>query len=280
MKTKKLGRGLGELLGEMDEVYENELSSKNSIVEIPLQNIRPNPYQPREYFDETSLYELGCSIKDNGLIQPIVVTEDIDGYIIVAGERRYRASKLMKLKTIRAVILNSNENEMRQFALIENIQRDDLNAIELAKAYSELIKLHNITHDELSNIIHKSRTQITNTIRLLQLSQKTQQALIDKKITAGHARVLVGLDEQTQLIVVNSIIGQKLSVREVENMIKSMKMEQKQISKDKIADITLDFSSIKEKFNTLGFKHKISKNKLTIEFENNSQINDFLNFLS
>ena len=137
MKTKKLGRGLSELLGEMDEVYENELSSKNSIVEIPLQNIRPNPYQPREYFDETSLHELGCSIKDNGLIQPIVVTEDIDGYIIVAGERRYRASKLMKLKTIRAVILNSNENEMRQFALIENIQRDDLNAIELAKAYSE-----------------------------------------------------------------------------------------------------------------------------------------------
>jgi len=279
MKTQKLGRGLGELLGEMNEVYENEISSKNTILDIPLKKIRPNPYQPRQFFDEDSLNELGLSIKDNGLIQPIVVTEDIDGYTIIAGERRYRASKLMKLKTIRAIVINSDKIKMQQFALIENIQRDELNAIELAQAYLELIKLHKITHDELSNIIHKSRTQITNTLRLLQLSQKTQKALVDKKITAGHARALVGLDEKKQLLVVNSIIGQKLSVREVETMIKTFK-EEKITPNNNHAETIFNFTSIKDKFNSLGFKHKISKNKLTIEFKNEEQINLLLNYLS
>ncbi|MEO1953210.1 MAG: ParB/RepB/Spo0J family partition protein [Campylobacterales bacterium] len=279
MKTKKLGRGLGELLGEMDEAYENEVSSKNSVVEIPLSDIRANPYQPRKHFDENSLLELGHSIKKDGLIQPITVTEDIDGYIIVAGERRFRASKLMKLKTIRAIVINSNEQQMRQFALIENIQRDELNAVELAQAYSELIKLHDITHEELSSIIHKSRTNITNTLRLLQLSSKTQKALIDKKITAGHARALIGLDEKNQDLMVNSIIGQKLSVREVELMIKSMK-NNPQISKKLQKTTSLDFSYIKEKFNSLGFKHKISSNKLTIEFQSDEEIEKLLQYFS
>ncbi len=279
MKTRKLGRGLGELLGEMDEAYENEVSSKNSVVEIPLDDIRANPYQPRKHFDENSLLELGHSIKKDGLIQPITITEDIDGYIIVAGERRFRASKLMKLKTIRAIVINSNEQQMRQFALIENIQRDELNAVELAQAYSELIRLHDITHEELSSMIHKSRTNITNTLRLLQLSLKTQKALIDKKITAGHARALVGLDEKTQDLMVNSIIGQKLSVREVEIMIKSMKNNPK-ITKKTLNNPVLDLSSIKEKFNDLGFKHKISSNKLTIEFQSDEEIEKLLQYFS
>ena len=279
MKSKKLGRGLGELLGEMDEAYENEVSSKNSVIEIPLSDIRANPYQPRKNFDETSLVELGQSIKKDGLIQPITVTEDIDGYIIVAGERRFRASKLMKLKTIRAIVINSDEQQMRQFALIENIQRDELNAVELANAYSELIKLHSITHEELSAIIHKSRTNITNTLRLLQLSIKTQKALIDKKITAGHARALVGLDEKTQDLMVNSIVGQKLSVREVEIMIKSMKNNPK-LNTKVVDSVSLDLSSIKEKFNSLGFKHKFSSNKLTIEFESDKDIEKLLQYFS
>lgn len=277
MKSQKLGRGLGELLGEIDEAYENEVSQKDSIIEIALKDIRPNPFQPRKHFEESSLYELGESIKNDGLIQPIIVTEDVDGYVLIAGERRLRASKLAKLKTIRAIVLNSDEQKMRQFALIENIQRDELNSIELAHAYGELIKLHNITQDELSTKIHKSRTHITNTIRLLQLSQKTQRALIEKKISTGHAKVLVGLDEKQQQLIVNSIVGQKLSVREVEATIKSIK-NNKTESYSKPETISYDFKEIREKLSALGFKIKNSNKSLTIEFDNENQINKFLTY--
>ncbi|ABB44686.1 chromosome segregation DNA-binding protein [Sulfurimonas denitrificans DSM 1251] len=279
MKTQRLGRGLGELLGEIDEAYENEVPQKDSIVEIPLKDIRPNPYQPRKHFEESSLFELGESIKNDGLIQPIIVTEDVDGYVLIAGERRLRASKLAKLKTIRAIVLNSDEQKMRQFALIENIQRDELNSIELAHAYGELIKLHNITQEELSTKIHKSRTHITNTIRLLQLSQKTQRALIEKKITTGHAKVLVGLDEKQQQLIVNSIIGQKLSVREVETVIKSMKNNNNETKKE--SEVTLyDFKAIKDRLLQLGFIAKSSNKNLTIEFKNELQLELFLQNIS
>ena len=276
MKTQRLGRGLDALLGEIDEAYENEGSQRDEILEIPLKDIRPNPFQPRETFDETALAELAESIKNDGLIQPIVVTEDIDGYILIAGERRFRASKLAKLKEIRAIVLNSDEHKMRQFALIENIQREELNSIELAKAYNELIKLHKITHEELANIIHKSRTHITNTLRLLQLSEKTQKALLEKKISAGHAKVLVGLDEKEQQVMVNSIIGQKLSVRDVESMIKSKKTAE--VKESKIADTTekLDLLGVKRALSELGFSVKTSQNKVTINFDSQDDIADFL----
>jgi ParB family chromosome partitioning protein len=276
MKSQALGRGLGALLGEIDEVYDNEVSQKDSIVEIPLKDIRPNPYQPRKTFNNDSLNELSESIAKDGLIQPIVVTEDIDGYIIIAGERRFRASKLAKLKTIRAIVLNNDEQKMREFALLENIQREDLNPIELAYAYNELLELHKITHEELSKVIHKSRTHITNSLRLLQLSKKTQKAIIDKKITAGHAKVLVGLDEKQENMVVNSIIGQKLSVREVEAIIKNIKQTSKQ-TKDQNHQL-YNFSELKERLNTLGFKTKVQKNKITLEFENEAQIEKFVKY--
>ncbi len=274
MKTQALGRGLGALLSEIDEAYENEVSAKDAVIEIPLKDIRPNPFQPRKTFDEDSLYELSESIKKDGLIQPIIVTEDIDGYVLIAGERRLRASKLAKFKTIRAIVHNSDESKMRQFALIENIQRDELNSVELAYAYGELIKLHNITQEELSTIIHKSRTHITNTMRLLQLSPKTQKALIEKKITTGHAKVLIGLDEKNQQLIVNSIIGQRLSVREVETMTKNLK-EEKVHPLKKFDVITYDFSSLVSKLNSFGFSSKSSNNRLTIKFDNEDQINDF-----
>ena len=279
MKSMKLGRGLDALLGEIDEAYENEGSSKDTIIELSLKDIRPNPYQPRKHFDENSLLELGESIKNDGLLQPIVVTEDIDGYILIAGERRLRASKLVKLKTIRAILLNSDEQKMRQFALIENIQRDELNSVELAEAYAELLKMYGVTQEELASKIHKSRTHITNTIRLLQLSSKTQKALIEKKITAGHAKVLIGLDEKQQQMIVNSIIGQKLSVRDVESIIKNMKETKKPLALKKDI-VEYNFIDVISKFNYLGFKVKSSKNKLTIEFDNESQITELLEFIS
>ncbi len=275
MKTMKLGRGLDALLGEIDEAYENEGSQRDEILEIPLKEIRPNPFQPRKTFDETALSELADSIKNDGLLQPIVVAEDIDGYVLIAGERRFRASKLAKFKEIRAIVLNSDEQKMRQFALIENIQREELNAIELATAYGELLKLHDMTHDELATMIHKSRTHITNTLRLLQLSSKTQKALLEKKITAGHAKVLVGLDEREQQLLVNSIAGQKLSVREVELMIKSMKAPSKGVVLREEQTL-YNFDGVKNRFNTLGFKVKTSKNSLTIEFSSEEEIEEFM----
>jgi len=194
---------------------------------------------------------------------------------LIAGERRLRASKLAKLKTIRAIILNSDEQKMRQFALIENIQREELNAVELALAYGELIKLHDLTQEELSVKINKSRTHITNTLRLLQLCAKTQKSIVDKKITAGHAKVLVGLDEKKQQLMVNSIVGQKLSVRETEAMIKNMKnsiVTESKVSKTK----SYDFSNLEEKFNNLGFKVKTSNKGITIEFKSQDEITSFL----
>ncbi|HIP54980.1 MAG TPA: ParB/RepB/Spo0J family partition protein [Sulfurimonas autotrophica] len=277
MKSQKLGRGLDALLGEIDEAYENEGSQNDAVLEIPLKDIRPNPFQPRKSFDEEALLELAESIKSDGLIQPIVVSEDIDGYVLIAGERRLRASKLAKLKEIRAVVLNSDEQKMRQFALIENIQREELNAVELAEAYAELIKLHDITHDELSNIIHKSRAHITNTLRLLQLSPKTQKALVDKKISAGHAKVMVGLDEKDQQLILNSIVGQKLSVREVETMIKSMRNRDVQTdTSTKERQNSYDFSQLKETLNDLGLDAKSAKNKITINFASQEEIDIFV----
>jgi ParB family chromosome partitioning protein len=278
MKSQKLGRGLDALLGEMDEAYENEGSQRDEILEISLKEIRPNPFQPRKSFDETALSELAESIKNDGLLQPIVVSEDIDGYVIIAGERRFRASKLAKLKEIRAIVLNTDEQKMRQFALIENIQREELNAVELANSYGELLKFHSMTHDELAAMIHKSRTHITNTLRLLQLSQKTQKALLEKKITAGHAKVLVGLDEKEQQLMVNSIVGQKLSVREVEALIKAKKNIDKEVA---VVDqaVKYNFSNIKTKLERLGYKIKTSSNSLTINFNSENEIEDFMSHI-
>lgn len=278
MKSKALGRGLDALFGEVNEAYDNEGSKRDVVLDLNLKDIKANPYQPRKSFNEESLLELSESIKEDGLIQPIVVVEDdFGGYILVAGERRFRASKIIKLKTIRAIVLNADEYSMRKFALIENIQREELNALELANAYSELLNHQKITQEELANTIHKSRAHIANTIRLLQLSSKTQKALLDKSITAGHAKVLVGLDEKQQQVVVNSIIGQKLSVREVEGMIKNLKNAEP-VKNQQALKIEYDFSNLQDKFLDLGFKSTISNNKLVIEFDDEIQIKNMLNW--
>ncbi len=281
IKNKSLGRGLGELLGEMEKAYDNEVPDNDAVLDIPLKSIKPNPYQPRKNFNEESLLELGESIKNDGLLQPIVVISDIDGYTLVSGERRLRASKLMKLKTIRAICMKVDNDSMRHLALIENIQRDELNSIELAVAYEELIKMHNITHDELGARIHKSRANITNTMRLLQLSEKTQKALIDNKISSGHARTLIGLDEKKQQLLVDSIIGQRLSVRDVEGMVKSLKTDtDKSISQEKEKlECNYNYNSIKKKFENYGLKASFKSNKMTIEFSNELQIEQFLSKL-
>ncbi|MFA6788860.1 MAG: ParB/RepB/Spo0J family partition protein [Arcobacteraceae bacterium] len=240
-----LGRGLSELLGEVETAYGRSTTQPSSgITEIDVELIKANPNQPRKMFDEERLKELSESIKRHGLLQPVTVVRDNDDtYILVAGERRLRAHKLAGMERIKAIITNIEELQLREVALIENIQRDDLNVIELAYSYAQLINEHNITHEELSNRVYKSRTSITNTLRLLQLSSYVQQHLANGKITAGHAKILIGLSDEEQKLVVDSIIGQKLSVRETENLVKELKnpklpKERKKESKN--SDLNLD----------------------------------------
>lgn len=279
-KASALGRGLGALLSEIEEAYDNELPKRNGFEEISITEIRPNPYQPRKHFDPNSLAELSESIKTHGLLQPIVVKETLDGYVLIAGERRLRASKLAKFKTIKAIIVTVSDEQMRQHALIENIQRDELNAIDLAQAYQELIEIHELTHDQLSHTVHKSRAQITNTLRLLQLSDKARKALVEGKISAGHAKVIVALEEKEQSLMIDSIIGQKLSVRDVEHMAKSMKLPRETVMSAPRLINELNFDKLQNHLSQLGFKTSKKGSKFTIEFETNTQIDAFLATLS
>jgi len=282
-----LGRGLGEILSEVEEAYEKDLSNIDSfeleaqgarVEELSVDLITPNPFQPRKHFDEQALKELSNSIKEHGLLQPIVVIEKEDGYLLIAGERRLRAHKLANIQIIKAIIadVDIDEVRLRELALIENIQRENLNAIELANSYAELIDVHKITHDELSSIVHKSRSQITNTMRLLTLSSYIQNQLVSAKISQGHAKVLVGLDESKQKLIIDSVIGQKLSVRDTENMVKKYKNKEfMEITKPKIIDIV---GKYKEKFSEqLFFKYKLKAKSIEIYFENEKDIERFLN---
>jgi ParB family chromosome partitioning protein len=219
-----LGRGLGELLGEIETAYENGNELPNSeVLEINIDQIKLNPYQPRKFFDEKKLQELSDSIQINGLLQPIVVTKDSDGYLLVAGERRLRATKLAGITLIKAIIIDIEESKLRELALIENIQRDDLNIIEIAYSYNGLIEDYDITHEELAKLVSKSRSTITNTLRLLTLSAFAQEMLSLSKISLGHAKLIIGLSSDEQKLVVESIIGQKLTVRETEQLVRKIK---------------------------------------------------------
>ncbi len=279
-KSQALGRGLGELLGEIEEAYDNEISPSKDLLEIPLSNIKVNPFQPRKHFDEKALAELSESIKHHGLLQPIVVVEEMDEYVIIAGERRFRASKMAKTKTIKAVVVSATNEEMRELALIENIQREELNAIELAKSYSELIEVHAITQEELSGLIHKSRSAITNTLRLLQISPKAQKAVIDKTISAGHAKMLVGLSSKDQNVLVDSIIGQKLSVREVEKMVIQYKGTPVQKIEKAVVKPSLNMDKLKSALDNQLINYDIKENKISFSFSNEEEIATFAKFFS
>lgn len=285
-----LGKGLGAILEEVGEAYANEMvstedlasSGTNELVaEIDISLVDPNPYQPRKHFDKVKLEELSESIKEHGLLQPVVVVAHGDRYILIAGERRLRAHKLASIELIKAIIadLDFDEIKMRELALIENIQRENLNSIELANSYQELIIVHEITHEELSKIVHKSRSQITNTMRLLSLCAYAQDNLISNKITQGHAKVLVGLDESKQRIVVDTIIGQKLSVRDTEQLMQNKRNISPQ--NKKIPLKTTQISSIQKNIikEELPFDYKIKRNSLEIMLPNEEEVMKFISFI-
>ncbi|MDA3049678.1 ParB/RepB/Spo0J family partition protein [Campylobacter sp. JMF_02 ED1] len=281
VKKSVLGRGLGSILEDVEKAYTKELEdgqSENLVIEIDVDKISPNPYQPRLNFNEEALRELSESILRHGLIQPIVVIEKNGAYVLIAGERRLRATKLAGLDKIKAVVADLGSQNMRELALIENIQRENLNPIELAKSYRELIEEYKITQEELADIIKKSRTQITNTMRLLNLSAPLQDALRTEKISQGHAKVIVGLSEDEQILVLNTITGQKLSVRETEDLIKKLKSKENVKTANNHKEFQTfkpELMKLKEKLNKFG-KISVKDKKILIEFSEISQISDFM----
>jgi ParB family chromosome partitioning protein len=279
-----LGRGLSELLSEVEVAYDNNSDQNSSnILQLDISLIKPNPYQPRKVFDKQKLQELSNSIKQHGLLQPITVTRDGNNFILIAGERRLKASELAGLNTINATVLDVEDNKLRELALIENIQRDDLNIIELAYSYAGLINDHGLTHDELAKMVSKSRSSITNTLRLLTLSVYTQQMLGSNKITIGHAKVLVGLDEEQQKLIVDSIIGQNLNVRETEQLVKNLKSDNlnnktKTIIKSNTKINLKPLETIVHTLKEQNLDIKQGKDYLKIKFNSNEDIETILSF--
>ena len=282
-----LGKCLSAILDEVGQAYESEMDSletpsSGQIKDISIDMITPNPYQPRKNFDKEALLELSKSIQRHGLLQPIVVIDKGDNYLLVAGERRLRAHELAGLKSIKSIIadVNIDETKLRELALIENIQREDLNAIELAHSYDELIKVYEITHDALANIVNKSRSQITNTIRLLSLSDYVQKKLTEGSISQGHAKVLVGFDKTEQKLLVDIIIEQKLSVREAELIVKNRKI--KSNNKNSSAKQNIDFLINHKKIisQKLPFSFKLKSDKLEIKFKNEEELKNFLSMIN
>ena len=282
MAKRSLGRGLGAILEDVELAYKAELNEGNSdiVKDIDLDLIVENPYQPRKNFDETALRELSESIKRHGLIQPIIVIEKDGGYMLIAGERRFRATKLLGENKIKAIVADIESQSLRELALIENIQREDLNPIELANSYKELIDEYKITQDGLANIIHKSRVQITNTMRLLSLSAVTQEYIKEGKLTQGHAKVIVGLEPNDEKTAVDTIIGQRLSVRETENLVKNLKNKLPPKTALKLDERYLErLTNLKEIFSKFDVPVKIKGKKITIEFDDIADIDRLINKL-
>lgn len=289
MAKRGLGRGLGDILDEIGSNYESQFNEAveqetkgDMVAEVDINLIDPNPYQPRKHFDEEKLKELSESIKYHGLLQPIVVIEHEERYLLVAGERRLRASKLANLQTIKAIIasVELDELRLRELALIENIQRENLNPIELAHSYKELLDVHNITHDELASIVHVSRSQITNTLRLLHLESYLQNALIEGKLTQGHAKILVGLEPKEQRILTDTIIGEKLSVRESEKLVQRFKKsDEKPAVKEKKTTFSISHHAAQRIKKHLSFALKVKKQSVEIMLPTNDKLEEFLTLI-
>ncbi|MBQ8219140.1 MAG: ParB/RepB/Spo0J family partition protein [Bacilli bacterium] len=286
-KNKALGRGLEQLFAsevlDFDSFESNILDSadKEDIKEINLSEIRTNPYQPRKTFNEEALKELAESIKNYGVFQPIIVKKSIKGYDLVAGERRVRASKLAGMETIPAIIKDFSDDMMREIALLENLQRENLTAIELAWAYKGIIDSLHITQDELANKLGKSRSNITNILGLLRLPSKVQDMVLEGKLSMGHARELSKLEDKEQILeYANDAIKKNLSVRELEELSKGSDVKKKNpITRNRVNNN--EYHYIERELNEfLGTKVKIGNKKIEITFENSNDLDRILEIMN
>jgi ParB family chromosome partitioning protein len=288
METKKraLGRGLEELFNNenlnLDQIEESiyETALKDEIIEIDINELRVNPYQPRKVFDKEALQELADSIKEHGVFQPIIVKRSIKGYEIVAGERRFRASKLAGKTTIPAIVRDFNDEQMMEIALLENLQRENLTAIEEAQAYKNMLEQLNLTQEELAKKVGKSRSHITNILGLLRLPEDVQNMVNSSKISMGHARILSKLDNEEEIRnLANKIVEEKMSVRDIEKISQEPTLERKnKITKKKEVKENYKYVEdlMQEKLDT---KVKIADKKIEISFVNDADLNRILEVL-
>lgn len=293
-KRKALGKGLEQLFTNERIDFDSfekglvEEAKPNEIVEIKISEIRSNPYQPRKIFDEEALNELASSIKEHGIVQPIIVKKSIKGYELVAGERRTKAAKIAGLETVPAIVKDFDDEQMMEIALIENIQRENLNPIEEAMAYDSILKSSNITQDELAKKFGKSRSYITNSLGLLRLPDDTKKYVEDNKLSMSHARALSKLDDTEQINrLANKIVNENLNVRAIENITRDI--HEQEIKKETDENTLFEFKqydtlntnhiyedAMREKF---GIKVKITGKKIEIPYSSQLELQRILELM-
>lgn len=280
--AKGLGKGLDALFMPTDNDVDQSL-----VEEVSINDLRPNPYQPRKTFDADAIEELKISILEYGIVQPLIVRKSIKGYEIVAGERRFRAAKEAGLKVVPAIVKELDDEKMMEIALLENLQREDLSIIEEALAYKNLIEQLNLTQEELSKKLGKSRSHIANTIRLLSLPEEVTHLINSNELSMGHARALLGLKNKDNTIsVANKIVTEKLNVRQVEQLITKLNeakpsKQQKQKEKEKDPFYKAQEDVLREKLGTkVSISKGVRKGKIEIEFYNNSELEQLLSILN
>ena len=286
-RRRALGKGLEELFStevlDFDSLEEKIVTEtpKEEIVEIKIDELRSNPYQPRKVFDEEALKELADSIKEHGVFQPIIVKKSIKGYEIIAGERRTRASKMAGLVTVPAIIREFDDTEMMEIALLENLQREDLNAIEEATAYVKIMDSKNLTHEELAKVLGKSQSYVTNMIGLLRLPSEIKDMVINNKLSMTHARILSKMSNPEIIKnLANRIINEGLSVRDLEEIAKGNDIDKVVKVKRKIKDENKEYKYAEELLcEKLDTKVKVFKNKFEVKFKDSDDLNRILEIL-
>ncbi|MEW9699621.1 ParB/RepB/Spo0J family partition protein [Paenibacillus sp. SI8] len=279
---KGLGKGLDALITSL------HIDESDKVIQIPLSQLRANPYQPRKHFNEDSIKELSESIKEHGVIQPIIVRKVLKGFEIIAGERRYRASQLSGLATIPAVERNFSDQQVMEIALIENVQREDLNALEIAVAYQAIIDQFSLTQEELSAKVGKSRSHIANFLRLLQLPESIKQYVSRGTLSMGHARAIVGVkDDKLKKELAESTISKQWSVRELEEAVKRLeelpgqeKEKGKQKEKNRDPYIHQAEDQLRDLYRTtVKIKHQQDKGKIELLYYSKDDLNRLLELL-
>ena len=287
-KKSGLGKGLDSLIpnkkndisaSKVEKKQEKENDSpKSGEIMVRINEVEPNRDQPRKDFDEDALMELADSIRQFGILQPLLVQKKKNYYEIIAGERRWRAAKLAGIKEVPIIVKDYTDQEIVEISLIENIQRENLNPIEEAMAFKRLLQEFQLKQDEVAERVSKSRTAVTNSMRLLKLSPRVQQMIIDDMISTGHARALLAIDdEEQQFILANKIFHEKLSVRETEKLVKALKNPKKEVKKEK-SEHTFIYENIEEQIkNIMGTKVSVNqkangKGKIEIEYYSEEEL--------
>ena len=290
VKRNGLGKGLDSLIPNKSNKSPSSTEKQNAKSEkqekstgtgeilVKINEVEPNREQPRKDFDEDSLMELADSIKQFGILQPLIVQKKKDYYEIIAGERRWRAAKIASVKEVPIIIKEYTNQEIVEISLIENIQRENLNPIEEAMAYKRLLEEFNLKQDEVAERVSKSRTAVTNSMRLLKLSERVQQMIVDDMISTGHARALLAIDdEEQQYMLANKIFDEKLSVRETEKLVKALKNPKKEVKKAKQEHMFV-YTNLEEHMkNIIGTKVSVNpkangKGKIEIEYYSEDEL--------